>query len=75
MGDKKSELSFEGSMNLDELLSYLEEFAASMRGGTVRVEKGEQQVVLTPADVVKLAVKAKSKGDAQSVRLELSWSD
>ncbi|PRP90727.1 hypothetical protein ENSA5_61610 [Enhygromyxa salina] len=73
MSAKQSELSFEGDMSRDELLSHLEEFAASMRDGTVRVELGEQQLVLTAAEVVKLAVKAKTKGDAQSVRLELSW--
>jgi amphi-Trp domain-containing protein len=75
MGDKKSEISFEGTMSLEEVLSYLEDFTASVRGGTVRVEAGDEQVVLTPAEVVKLAVKAKAKNHKQSFRLELSWED
>lgn len=79
MGKKsgeKREVSFEGTMTLDKVLGYLEEFAASVRAGTVRVEKGEDEVVLTPADVVKLAVRAKAKkGGKQSFRLELSWED
>ncbi len=39
----------------------------------MRVEKGDEQVVLNPADVVTLEVKAKAKKAKQSFRLELSW--
>ena len=73
MGDKKAEVSFEGTMTLDRVLSYLEELTASIRAGSIKVEKGVEQVLLQPADVVKLEVKAKSKKDKQSFRLELSW--
>lgn len=73
MGDKKSEVSLEGSMSRDELLTYLEEFTASMRAGAVRVEQGDEQLVLTPAAQVTLGVRAKAKKDKLSFRLELSW--
>ena len=71
--DKKAEVSFEGTMTLDKVLSYLEELTASVRAGSIKVEKGVEQVVLQPADVVTLEVKAKSKKNKQSFRLELSW--
>ena len=73
MADKKAEVSFEGTMTLDKVLSYLEELTASVRAGSIKVEKGIEQVVLQPADVVTLEVKAKSKKNKQSFRLELSW--
>ena len=73
MADKKAEVSFEGTMTLDKVLSYLEELTASVRAGSIKVEKGVEQVVLQPADVVTLEVKAKSKKNKQSFRLELSW--
>lgn len=73
MSDKKAEVSFEGTMTLDKVLTYLEELTASIRAGSIRVEKGTEQVVLQPADVVTLEVKAKAKKHKQSFRLELSW--
>ena len=73
MAQSKSEVSFEGTMSLSEVLAYLEGFTASLREGAVRVEQGEDQVILRPGEAVALAVKAKSKKSKQSVRLELSW--
>ena len=73
MSDKKAEVSFEGTMTLDKVLSYLEEVTASLRAGSLRVEKGVDSVVLTPADVLTLEVKAKVKKDKQSLQLELAW--
>lgn len=75
MGDKKNEVSFEGTMTLDKVLTYLQELATSVRAGTIRVEKGAEHVVLNPADIVHLEVKAKRKKAKQSFRLELSWED
>lgn len=73
MADNKTEVSFEGTMTLDKVLSYLEELTASIRAGSIKVEKGVEQVMLQPADVVTLEVKAKAKKNKQSFRLELSW--
>ena len=73
MGEKKSEVSFEGDTTLDELLAYLEDFAASVRTGRVRIEQGDKQLVLTPGTVVKLGVTAKQKKLRRSVRFELEW--
>jgi amphi-Trp domain-containing protein len=72
VADHKSEVSFEGTMTLDKVLSYLEELTASIRAGSIKVEKGVEQVTLQPADVVTLEVKAKTKKNKQSFRLELS---
>lgn len=74
MGDKKAEVHFEGTMSIDRVLAYLDELVASFRTGTVRVEKGHDAVVLTPAEVIDLDVKAKIKKDKQSLQLELSWA-
>ncbi|MFV8749870.1 amphi-Trp domain-containing protein [Nannocystaceae bacterium ST9] len=73
MGEKKAEVSFEGTMTIEKVLSYLEELTASIRAGSIRVEKGGEQVVLHPTEVVRLEVKAKTKKDKQSFQLELSW--
>ncbi len=74
MGDKKAEVNFEGTMSIDRVLAYLDELVASFRTGTVRVEKGLDAIVLTPAEVIDLDVKAKIKKDKQSLQLELSWA-
>ena len=77
MGDKKhkkQEVSFSGTMSRDEALAYLEDFTKSVRSGAVRVERDGSLVLLNPGEVVKLEVKAKSKKDKQSFRLELSWN-
>ena len=60
-------------MTLDKVLTYLEELAASVRAGSIRVDSGGEAVVLQPADTVTLEVKAKTKKNKQSFRLELSW--
>jgi amphi-Trp domain-containing protein len=73
VADNKAEVSFEGTMTLDKVLSYLEELTASIRAGSIKVEKGAEQVLLQPADIVTLEVKAKTKKHKQSFRLELSW--
>ena len=71
--DKKHKLSFEGTMSLSEVLAYLEEFTSNVRSGEVRVERGEDHVVLTPSEQVKLEIEAQTKKHKQSFRLELSW--
>lgn len=75
MSDKKVEVSFEGTMTLDKALAYLEGLVASIRAGAVRIEKGEDLVVLTPGDVVKMEVEAKAKKGKQSLQLGLTWED
>ncbi|NVB37509.1 amphi-Trp domain-containing protein [Pseudenhygromyxa sp. WMMC2535] len=75
MGDKKREVGFEGTSSRERAITYLEALTASVRDGAVRVERDSKVVELEPGEFVTLEVKAKSKKDRQSLRLQLSWDN
>ncbi len=78
----------EGSQKLGELkvkhqsedlkfqmaLDYLQQVLETARGGNLLIETDGKSVNLTPAGDVDLAIKAKHKGERQSLSFTLTWN-
>ena len=75
MSDKKSAVSFAGTMSRTEVVDYLQDLASGAREGAIQLELGDEEVVLHPGANVELAVKIRAKKDRRSLRFELSWQD
>jgi amphi-Trp domain-containing protein len=69
----KRELEFKAEMNRSQLVSYLKDLAASLEEGTICVEKGDDYVVITPSDRVKVEIEASEKKDKSKFSLEIAW--
>lgn len=67
------EIQFEGTIEHDKAVAYLESLVSSFKKGTVCVQKGEEFVTLKPNGVVHLEVEAEEKGDKEKLSLKLSW--
>ncbi len=72
---KGRKLRFEGSMDREEVASYLEAITKGLRKGSIHFRQGEDGIELTPNERVALSVKVSSKGDAQRLALEVEWDD
>ena len=66
-------ITYEGNVELDQAVSYLENLARSLRSGTVKVEHGGEHITLQPASVIKLEVEARQKRSKESLEFQLSW--
>ena len=75
MSDKKSAVSFAGSMSRAQVVDYLQDLATGAREGAIQLERDDREIVLHPAQSVELAVKIRAKKDKRSLRFELSWQD
>jgi amphi-Trp domain-containing protein len=71
-GEKKN-VVFEGQMDLNKALDYLQSLQAALKKGTAYVQNGAEVVTLEPEGSVTMEVEAKSKKDKQSIKIELSW--
>ncbi len=58
----------------DQVASYLEELAKSLRAGKLLIQCDEDYVYLAPTDVLDLELEASQKKNREKVSLELSWS-
>ena len=72
-GTSKREVEFKATMSRDQLVTYLEDLAASLKEGNVCLAKGDESVVLELTDTVKVAIEAKEKKDKCKLSLELTW--
>ncbi len=76
MSDKnKQEVSFEGALPVDRIVSYLRELADGFEKGEVPVERGLERVTLVPAASIDIEVKAKVKKRKHQLRLEMEWEE
>ena len=72
---KKNEVEVKKSLEIEAAAAALEDLAASLRAGTICVEKGEQYVTLKPAEVVDLELKAAQKKNKNKFVMELTWRE
>lgn len=73
MKQPRRELRVEGAAELPHVISYLEQLAAALRSGAVRVHRGEEVVVLGPRGVIGFSLAVSDRGKRQKLSLELSW--
>ena len=71
---EKKKVALEQTREFEAAISYLEDLVASFKKGTIVVEQGENNVVLTPAPFVTIEIEAKKKGDKEKFSMELSWN-
>ena len=69
----KKEIGFEGRVELQKAIEYLEQLVAGLKEGKVVVEKGRDFLVLEPAEIVEIEVEAEQKKDEEKFSLELEW--
>lgn len=72
MGDKH-EVSFDGTMQRDQAVEYLEALIQTLREGILHIEANGQQVTLHPTDVVTLEIEGSAKEDKEKFSIKLAW--
>jgi len=74
MSKDKQELSFEGEMPIEKVITYLRGLSDGLAEGTVPVESGLERVVLEAAPSMTMKIKAKVKKRDNNLRIELDWT-
>jgi amphi-Trp domain-containing protein len=72
---KKIEVSFEGQMERNAIINYLESLLEGLKNGVINIQHGAQQVTLHPKDVINLGMKVKQKEKKDTVSIELKWKN
>ncbi len=70
---EKKEVSYEGRVEMERALGYLESILESLRKRKLVLSKGDEFVVLEPGEVVELEVEGERKKDKEKLELKLSW--
>ncbi len=69
----KKELKVKMSGALNDVISHLESIIASLKEGTVVIQKGNSFISLKPKDQVALEIEAEQKKGKEELSIELSW--
>jgi amphi-Trp domain-containing protein len=75
MGEDKNKVDYEVQTTLDEAIAKLEGLVAGLKGREVVLRNRTEAVELHPPSVVSLAVKAKQKGNRESIEIHLDWKN
>jgi amphi-Trp domain-containing protein len=67
------EIFYQGTMEKEKALKYLEDLVKSCKEGKICVQDGENYVTLEPQDVVKLKATAEQDEGKEKFSLKLSW--
>ncbi|MBF0225229.1 MAG: amphi-Trp domain-containing protein [Desulfobacterales bacterium] len=70
---KKKDLNVKVSLEADEVASYLESLAKSIRDGKVVIESGNKFISLTPSYKMDVEIEAKQKDDKEKISILLAW--
>ncbi len=70
--NEKNKIETKTQMQLQEVITYLEELTKGFKEGKVVVQQGEEYLTMLPPDSINVAVEAKQKGK-EKFSLELSW--
>lgn len=69
----KNKIQNKNSMDLKEVITYLEELTKGFKQGKIVVQQGEEFISLLPPESVQVEVEAKQKEGKEKFSLELSW--
>ena len=69
----KKEVKLKGVMDVNQVVTYLEDLANSLKEGKICVQQGEQFVTLCPDNMVDVEVKATAKKGKEKFEMELAW--
>ncbi len=70
---EKAEASYEGSLPLEEAVSYFEAILLGMKKGQIHLRQGEEQLTLRPPAHLEIEVSASRKKQKERLSFEISW--
>lgn len=68
-----NEIKVKQEVDRARAVEYLEDVVKSLKSGELCIAHGDESAVLTPADTVRVEVKAKSKSDKESITIKIAW--
>ena len=66
-------VAYRSQLETEKVAVLLEKIAAGLRSGTVTVEHGDQNVSITPSDVVSIRVRARQSEKSERLSIRLRW--
>ena len=70
-----SEVNFEGTMQLEEAVSYFEALIGGLKNGKIHLKQGEDEITLVPPPFLGLEVRAIRKKNKEKITFELQWRE
>ncbi len=71
----KGKIKIKKTLDTAQAAAYLEDLAQSLSAGVVRVEDGEETLVLSTAETLKFEMKLSHKKDKAKCSIEMEWVD
>lgn len=72
-GKDKKTIAFEGTLEQDRVVEYLEHLVAGVKAGTVSLQRGGDSLSLHPDQVVNLELEARQSPNKESLTVKLRW--
>ncbi|THB68693.1 MAG: amphi-Trp domain-containing protein [Desulfovibrio sp.] len=69
----KNKVEIEGTMELTQVATYLEDLLKGIKAGTVHVQLGGDSVLLHPKSIVDFEMEVTQKKEKEKITLEMSW--
>lgn len=72
-GKDKKTISFEGTLDQERVVEYLEHLTAGLKAGSVFLQRGGDNLALHPDQAVNLELEARQSPNKESLTLKLRW--
>ena len=70
----KNKVVVEGSLQLEEVVSYLENLVSTLKAGTIHIQQGLNSVTLRPTSIVDVKIEASQKEGKEKLSVKVAWS-
>lgn len=70
---QRIDVAYQSQLETEKVAALLEEIAAGLKSGSVTVEHGDQNVSITPSDVVSVRVKARQTENNERLSIRVRW--
>lgn len=67
------DVTYNSQLETEKVAAILEEIAAGLKSGTVTVEHGNQNLSITPSDVVSIKVRARQSQKNERLSIRVRW--
>jgi amphi-Trp domain-containing protein len=71
----KQKVKAKGTVGMDEVIGYLEDILNGMKSGRLSMDRGGEQIVLTPRSDAEVEIEAERKEGKQELSFEFKWKD
>jgi len=72
-GKEKKTITFEGTIDPERVVEYLEHLTAGMKAGSVFLQRGGEYLSLHPDQAVNLELEARQSPNKESLTVKLRW--